>query len=71
MLAIAAAALGVVGGSISTKKRKEKKKENVNCCPKCGSHRVQGKKGGKFRCLDCGKKSYYCIREVWIEETEE
>ena len=44
---LAIAALGIVGGSIATKKRKEKKKENVDCCPKCGSNRVQRKKGGK------------------------
>ena len=63
---LAIAALGIVGGSIATKKRKQKKKTNVNCCPKCGSHRVQSKKGGKMRCLDCGKK-YYCVLEVWEE----
>ena len=61
---LAIAALGIVGGDIKTKKRKEKKKENVDRCPKCGSCRVQKKKGGKIRCLDCGKK-YYCVLEVW------
>lgn len=66
---LALAALGVVGGSIATKKRKKKEKENINCCPKCGSRRVQKKKGRKMRCLDCGKESY-CVREVWIEVEE-
>lgn len=66
---LAIAALGIVGGSIATKKRKQKKKENVDCCPKCGSRRVQRKKGGKMRCLDCGKESY-CVREVWVEVKE-
>lgn len=61
---LAIVALGIVGGSIATKKRKQKKKENVDCCPKCGSNRVQRKKGGKIRCLDCGKK-YYCVIEIW------
>ena len=62
---LAIAALGVVGGYVATKKRKQKKKEkNAYCCPKCGSRRVQAKKGGKMRCLDCGKK-YYCVLEVW------
>ena len=61
---LAIAALGIVGGDIKTKKRKEKKKENIDRCPKCGSRRVQAKKGGKMRCLDCGKK-YYCVLEVW------
>ena len=61
---LALAALGVVSDSIAIKKRKEKKKENINRCPKCGSRRVQAKKGGKMRCLDCGKK-YYCVLEVW------
>ena len=61
---LAIAALGLVGGDIKTKKRKEKKKENIDRCPKCGSRRVQKKKGGKMRCLDCGKK-YYCVLEVW------
>lgn len=66
---LATATLGVFGGSIVTKKRKEKKKENVDCCPKCGSRRVQRKKGGKMRCLDCGKESY-CVREIWVEVKE-
>ena len=66
---LAVAALGVVGGSIITKKRKKKKKGNVDCCPKCGSRRVQKKKGGKMRCLDCGKESY-CLREVLVEDKE-
>ena len=66
---LAVAALGVVGGSIITKKRKKKEKENVDFCPKCGSRRVQKKKGGKMRCLDCGKESY-CVREVWVENKE-
>ncbi len=68
---LAVAALGVVGGSIITKKRKRKKKEkeNVDFCPKCGSRRVQRKKGGKMRCLDCGKESY-CVREVYIKVEE-
>lgn len=61
---LAIAALGIVGGDIKTKKRKEKKKENIDRCTKCGSRRVQAKKGGKMRCLDCGKK-YYCVLEVW------
>ena len=61
---LAIAALGVVSDSIAIKKRKEKKKENIDSCPKCGSCRVQKKKGGKIRCLDCGKK-YYCVLEVW------
>ena len=61
---LAIAAFGLVGGDVKTKKRKEKKKENINRCPKCGSRRVQSKKGGKMRCLDCGKK-YYCVLEVW------
>ena len=61
---LALAALGVVSDSIAIKKRKEKKKENIDRCPKCGSRRVQAKKGGKMRCLDCGKK-YYCVLEVW------
>ena len=60
---LAIAALGVVSDSIAIKKRKEKK-ENIDRCPKCGSCRVQKKKGGKIRCLDCGKK-YYCVLEVW------
>lgn len=66
---LAIATLGVFGGSIVTKKRKEKKKENVDCCPKCGSRRVQKKKGGKMRCLNCGKESY-CVREIWVEVKE-
>lgn len=65
---LALAALGLVGDGSATnrteKKKKEKKKENIDCCPKCGSRRVQKKKGGKMRCLDCGKK-YYCVLEVW------
>ena len=61
---LAIAAFGLVGGDVKTKKRKEKKKENIDRCPKCGSRRVQRKKGGKMRCLDCGKK-YYCVLEVW------
>ena len=61
---LAIAAFGLVGGDVKTKKRKEKKKENIDRCPKCGSRRVQAKKGGKMRCLDCGKK-YYCVLEVW------
>jgi len=67
---LALAALGIVGGSIATKKRKQKKKEKkAGCCPKCGSRRVQRKKGGKMRCLDCGKESY-CVREVCVEVKE-
>lgn len=66
---LALAALDVASGSIATKKRKKKEKENVDFCPKCGSRRVQRKKGGKMRCLDCGKESY-CVREVWIEVEE-
>lgn len=66
---LAIAALGLVGGDIKTKKRKEKKKENIDRCPKCGSRRVQKKKGGKMRCLDCRKESY-CVREVYIEVEE-
>lgn len=58
------ATLGLVGDSTVTKKRKEKRKENINRCPKCGSRRVQMKKGGKFRCLDCGKE-YYGVRKIW------
>ena len=61
---LAIGALGIVSDSIAIKKRKEKKKENIDRCPKCGSRRVQAKKGGKMRCLDCGKK-YYCVLEVW------
>ena len=61
---LAIAAFGLVGGDVKTKKRKEKKKENIDRCQKCGSRRVQRKKGGKMRCLDCGKK-YYCVLEVW------
>ena len=56
--------LGFVGGNTVTKKRKEKKKESINRCPKCGSRRIQMKKGNKFRCLDCGKESY-CVVEIW------
>ena len=66
---LALAALGVVSDSIAIKKRKEKKKENIDRCPKCGSRRVQSKKGGKMRCLDCGKESY-CVREVYVEVEE-
>ena len=61
---LAIATFGLVGGDVKTKKRKEKKKENIDRCPKCGSRRVQRKKGGKMLCLDCGKK-YYCVLEVW------
>ena len=66
---LAFATLGIVGGSITEKKRKEKKKVNIDRCPKCGSYRIQSKKGGKFRCLDCGKVSY-CVREIWVEVKE-
>lgn len=66
---LAIAALGLVGGGTATKKKKEKKKENIDRCPKCGSRRVQKKKGGKMRCLDCGKESY-CVRVVWVEVKE-
>lgn len=66
---LALAALGVVGGGVIAKKRKKKEKENVNCCPKCGSRRIQKKKGGKMRCLDCGKESY-CVREIYVEMEE-
>lgn len=61
---LAIATLGLLGGGTVPKKRKEKKKENLNRCPKCGSRRIQMKKGGKFLCLDCGKKSYR-VREIW------
>lgn len=61
---LAIGALGLVCDSTAPKKRKEKKKENIDRCPKCGSRRVQKKKGGKMRCLDCCKK-YYCVLEVW------
>ena len=65
---LAIGALGLFGDNIETnrteKKKREKKKVNINRCPKCGSRRVQAKKGGKMRCLDCGKK-YYCVLEVW------
>lgn len=61
---LAIVTLGVISDSGVTKKRKEKKKENIDCCPKCGSHCIQMKKGDKFRCLDCGKVSY-CAREIW------
>ena len=67
---LAIAALGLVGGGTTTKKKKEKKKENMDRCPKCGSRRVQRKKCGKMRCLDCGKVSC-CVREVWVEVKDE
>ena len=57
------ATLGLIGGNTVTKKRKEKKKESINRCPKCGSRRIQMKKCNKFRCLDCGKESYR-VREI-------
>lgn len=66
---LAIAALGLVGGYTVTKKRKEKKRKNVDCCPKCGSRRIQMKKGNKFRCLDCGKESYR-VREIRVEVKE-
>ena len=37
---LAIATLGIIGGNVTEKKRKQKKREDVDCCPKCGSHRI-------------------------------
>lgn len=52
------AAMGAfMPGVCMKKKRSEREKNDGGKCPKCGSRRIQRRKGrAACRCLDCGKR---------------
>ena len=76
---LAIATLGLLGGGTVPKKRKEKKKETLNRCPKCGSRDFKWVNVGshsngdtwRCTCMKCDHE-YTVVEECFfrIEEDE-